>query len=79
MLELNKQGRAYKEDIIKYGYPIVEHGMTAKDIETVYKIKIPREKRVQLCLGFKWQKVWRGYVPVFDIQRIFQAIQNREL
>lgn len=45
--------------------------MTASEIEKYYNIKIPKELRQELSIGFMCRSEWRGCSPVFDIQKYY--------
>lgn len=79
MLKPNDFGKYKKEDVLKNGFEIVTYGMTASEIEKYYNIKIPKELRQELSIGFMCRSEWRGCSPVFDIQKILQLKQEGKL
>lgn len=66
----NEKGKYKKSDILLHGYEIVDYGLTASEIRKQYGITIPEELRLELAIGFKTGKGWRGYSPVYDIYKI---------
>jgi len=78
-MEDNGKGKYSKEQLIKNGYKIINYGMTATEIKKDFDIEIPKNRRIELSMGFVTGKGWRGYAPAFDIAKIFEMYENGEL
>lgn len=81
MLEPNNFGKYKKKEIEKAGYEILAEniGVSATDVRKFTGVKLTNEQRLKYCKGFRTGKGMRGYIPVFDLDDIFKAINDGEL
>lgn len=79
MLKPNNFGRYKKKDIISAGYPIVTYGATYSEVKEQLGIDLDASQRIDLCIGFRCEKAWRGCVPVYDLLDLLGKLSRGEL
>lgn len=79
MLKPNNFGRYKKNEIIQAGYEIVTYGSTYSEIKSELGIQLTDKQRLELCIGFRCEKAWRGCVPVYDLLDLLGKLSRGEL